>query len=84
MKITKGKLKQMISEELSEMLSDDPRAPVHKRSHDEKMYDYHKEMFYTKIRNALDEFVKDSKGQFDESMKLRVQRGIAKVLGDRQ
>tara|TARA_R100001082_G_C4362280_1_gene159967 strand:+ start:923 stop:1318 length:396 start_codon:yes stop_codon:yes gene_type:complete len=83
MKITKGRLKQIINEELNEMLSDDPSAPVHKQSTAESYYEYSKSMAYTKIRNALDQLIKDSKGQFDEKMKMRILRGMAKVLGDR-
>ena len=38
MKITKCRLKQIINEELNEMLSDDPSAPVHKQSTAESYY----------------------------------------------
>ena len=77
MKITKEQLKEIISEELNEM-----DIPDH--DGDGGRYRYAKEMFYMQLRRILDEFVKESGGKFDESMKMRILRGAAKVLGDRK
>ena len=77
MKITKEKLKQIIQEELNEL--DIPAA-----SPEDQKYTYAKTMFNTNLDRILDDFVKESDGRFDESMKMRILRGAAKVLGDRQ
>ena len=78
MKITKEQLKEIISEELNEM--DIPSSG----DGDAGRYRYAKDMFYNNLRRILDEFVKESGGKFDESMKMRIIRGAAKVLGDRK
>jgi len=75
--ITKAKLRQIIKEELNEL--DIPAGSV-----EDDKYDYAKTMFYTNLYRILDNFVKESDGRFDESMKMRIIRGAAKVLGDRQ
>jgi len=77
MKITKSKLKEIILEELSEMDIPDLDGDAGK-------YRYAKDTFYNNLRRILDEFVKESGGKFDESMKMRIIRGAAKVLGDRE
>ena len=77
MKITKEQLKQIISEELDEMNIPD-------LDDDGGKYRYAKNMFYSNLARVLDEFVKESDGKFDESMKMRIIRGAAKVLGDRK
>tara|TARA_R100001129_G_C5236991_1_gene224320 strand:- start:104 stop:340 length:237 start_codon:yes stop_codon:yes gene_type:complete len=77
MKITKEQLKQIISEELNEMDIPDSDGDAGK-------YRYAKNTFYNNLRRILDEFVKESGGKFDESMKMRIIRGAAKVLGDRK
>tara|TARA_R110000787_G_scaffold37124_1_gene94553 strand:+ start:324 stop:869 length:546 start_codon:yes stop_codon:yes gene_type:complete len=51
---------------------------------EDQKYEYAKNMFNTQLNNILDDFVKESDGKFDESMKMRILRGAAKVLGDRQ
>ena len=70
--------------ELNEMLSDEPNAPVNRRSFEDENYEYNKNMFYTQIYQALDQFVEKSGGRFDKSMRMRILKGIAKVLGDRK
>tara|TARA_R110000744_G_scaffold212231_1_gene331240 strand:+ start:109 stop:342 length:234 start_codon:yes stop_codon:yes gene_type:complete len=75
--ITKAKLRQIIKEELNEL--DIPAGSV-----EDQKYTYAKNMFYTNLYRILDDFVKESDGRFDESMKMRIIRGAAKVLGDRQ
>jgi len=77
MKITKEQLKQIISEELNEM-------DIPDLDDDAGKYRYAKNTFYNNLRRVLDEFVKESGGKFDESMKMRIIRGAAKVLGDRK
>jgi len=77
MKITQTRLKDIIKEELNEM--DLPIAGV-----EDQKYEYAKNMFNTRLHKVLDDFVKESGGRFDESMKMRVLRGIARLLGDRQ
>ena len=77
MKITKEQLKQIISEELNEMDIPDSDGDAGK-------YRYAKNTFYNNLRRILDEFVKESGGKFDKSMKMRILRGAAKVLGDRK
>ena len=77
MKITREQLKQIISEELNEMDIPDSDGDAGK-------YRYAKNTFYNNLRRILDEFVKESGGKFDESMKMRIIRGAAKVLGDRK
>ena len=77
MKITKEQLKEIISEELDEMNIPD-------LDDDGGKYRYAKSMFYDNLRRILDEFVKESGGKFDKSMKMRILRGAAKVLGDRK
>jgi len=77
MKITKEKLKQIIQEELNEF-------DIPERSMEDQKYTYAKTMFNTKLDRILDDFVKESDGIFDENMKMRIHRGVAKVLGDRQ
>ena len=70
--------------ELNEMLSDEPNAPVNRMSFEDENYEYNKNMFYTQIYQALDQFVEKSGGRFDKSMRMRILKGIAKVLGDRK
>ena len=77
MKITKEQLKEIISEELNEMNIPD-------LDDDGGKYRYAKSMFYDNLARVLDEFVKESGGKFDKSMKMRILRGAAKVLGDRK
>ena len=77
MKITKEQLKEIISEELNEM-------DIPDLDDDAGKYRYAKNTFYNNLRRVLDEFVKESGGKFDESMKMRIIRGAAKVLGDRK
>ena len=79
MKITRKELRRMI---LKEMLSDDPTAPVNRMSIEDSTYEYNKNMFYTQISGAADQFIESSRGRFDSKMKLRIMRGIARVLGD--
>jgi hypothetical protein len=76
-KITKEQLKEIISEELNEM-------DIPDLDDDAGKYRYAKNTFYNNLRRVLDEFVKESGGKFDESMKMRIIRGAAKVLGDRK
>jgi hypothetical protein len=78
MKINKSQLKQIIAEELKEM--DIPSSG----DGDAGRYRYAKDAFYNNLRRILDDLVKESGGKFDESMKMRIVRGAAKVLGDRQ
>ena len=77
MKITKEQLKQIISEELNEM-------DIPDLDDDGGKYRYAKNMFYNNLTRVLDEFIKESGGKFDKSMKMRIIRGAAKVLGDRK
>ncbi len=84
MKITKTQIKEIIQEELNEFLSDEPDAPVNRMSIEDTTYEYNKNMFYTQVYQALDQFVEKSGGRFDKSMRARILRGIAKVLGDRK
>ena len=77
MKITKEQLKEIISEELNEMNIPDQGAAAGK-------YHSAKDMFYTQLRRILEEFVTESGGKFDKAMALRIQRGVARVLGDRK
>ena len=67
----------IIKETLNEM--DLPSTSI-----EDQKYEYAKNMFNTQLNNILDDFVKESDGKFDESMKMRILRGAAKVLGDRQ
>lgn len=77
MKITKEQLKQIIKEELNEM-------DIPDLDDDGGKYRYAKNMFYDNLTRVLDEFIKESGGKFDKSMKMRIIRGAAKVLGDRK
>jgi hypothetical protein len=77
MKITKSQLKELINEELNEL-------DVSYASVEDSKYTYAKNMFYTRLRNLLDDFVKESDNKFDDSMKTRILRGTASVLGDRK
>ena len=77
MKITKEQLKEIISEELNEM-------DIPDLDDDGGKYRYAKNTFYSNLTRVLDVFVEESGGKFDESMKMRIIRGAAKVLGDRK
>tara|TARA_S200000501_G_C20351846_1_gene537988 strand:+ start:91 stop:384 length:294 start_codon:yes stop_codon:yes gene_type:complete len=75
--IIKEQIEEIISEELNEM-------DIPDLDDDGGKYRYAKSMFYSNLARVLDEFVKESGGKFDESMKMRIIRGAAKVLGDRK
>jgi len=77
MKITKQQLKELIKEELNEL--DIPHASM-----EDQKYRYAKNTFNNRLHQILDDFIQESDGKFDESMKMRILRGAARVLGDRK